>query len=98
MRENFYFFLDREYKNPYTLYIETTTQQENIMSTYRTVILEIAGTNFSRSVMYKTALELDTEARFFIASVGLDGEDDIQVNVYDPEYSLEYCVNKLFFN
>jgi len=68
------------------------------MSTYKTAIIEIVGTNFSCSVMYKTALDLDTRALLFIESAGLDGEDDIQVNVYDPEYSLEYCVNKLYFN
>lgn len=66
------------------------------MSNLKTAIIEIAGTDFSKAVMYKTQTSLCQQSEEFVRLCGFDTEGDIQVNVYDPEYSLEVCVNKFY--
>lgn len=61
-----------------------------------TAIIEIAGTDFSKAVMYNTQLELLCKSEDFVSGCGFDTEGDVQVNVYDPSYSLEVCVNKFY--
>lgn len=66
------------------------------MSNLKTAIIEIAGTDFSTSIMYKTQASCLTQVQDFVRLCGFDTEGDVQVNVYDPEYSLEVCVNKFY--
>lgn len=61
-----------------------------------TAIIEISGTKYSKVVTYKTQIELWQHASDFAIKSGYDTEDDVQVNVYDPEYSLEVCMNKFY--
>jgi transcriptional regulatory protein LevR len=80
--------------------LKQQTKQENIMSNFKTVALEFISetgkTICSTITMYKTQAGLDQFAKDFISSLNLESEDNIQVNVYDPEYSLEVCVNKFY--
>ena len=70
------------------------------MSNFKTVALEFINetgkTICSTITMYRTAVELNQFAKDFIKSLGIESEGEIQVNVYEPEYSMEVCVNKFY--
>lgn len=66
------------------------------MSNFKTAIIEIAGTNYSKTVMYTTQVNLLQQVEDFVFACGFGLGYNTQVNEYDPEYSLEVCVNKFY--